>query len=446
MAAMAGLLPLALMRPFAGVLLWSWISFMNPHRLVWGVAMELPWAMAIFAATLMGCVMAAEPKRLPVNAVALALVSLLGCFTVTSIVAMGDPTAVWAKWESTTKVIIGLLLTAALLTERRRVHALVWVMIISIGYYGVRGGIFSILTGGQYRVWGPEQTMITDNNHLAAAMLVTMPLMHYLRLHSRHPIVRHLLLAAMLLTLLATVTSYSRGALLGLLAIAGVMWLRSKRKVVSGIVMTACLAGAIAFMPGEWGERMESIGSYKQDESASERIVLWGISLDLARQRPLVGSGFTGPYNREVVDTVAPGGPARAVHSIWFELLGEHGFPTFFIWVGMTLAGLFYAIRLGRMTRHRPDLAWAHDLGRMAQVSIIAYLVSGSFLSLSYWDFYWTLLVVVAAAHALAKRALAGETLLDTTGDAIAPGGWRGRSALPRPALTRGAIARGAGA
>lgn len=444
MAAMAGLLPLAVMRPFAGVLLWSWISFMNPHRLVWGVAMELPWAMAVFAATMVGCLLAAEPKRLPVNGVAMLLVALLGCFTVTSFTAMGDPTAVWAKWESTTKIIIGLLLTAALLTERRRVQALVWVMIISIGYYGVRGGIFSILTGGQYRVWGPEQTVITDNNHLAAAMLVTLPLMHYLRLHSRHPAVRNLLLAAMILTLLAVVTSYSRGALLGLLGMAAIMWFRSKRKVVSAIVMTACLAGAIAFMPGQWGERMESIGSYKQDESASERLVLWGISLNLALQRPLVGSGFTGPYNRQVVDTVAPDGPARAVHSIWFELLGEHGFPTFFIWTGLSLTGLFYAIRLARMTRKRPDLAWAHDLGRMGQVSIMAYLVSGSFLSLSYWDFYWTLLVVVAAAHTLAKRALAGEALPDgAVPDAAGPG-WRGRAAMPRPAVARGALPRSA--
>ncbi|MBC9179139.1 putative O-glycosylation ligase, exosortase A system-associated [Pseudoroseomonas ludipueritiae] len=445
MAAMAALLPLALMRPFAGVLLWSWISFMNPHRLVWGVAMELPWAMAVFAATVIGCFMAAEPKRIPTHGVALLLVMLLGCFTITSFAAMGDPTAVWAKWEATTKVILGLLLTAALLTERRRVHALVWVMIISIGYYGVRGGIFSIVTGGQYRVWGPDQTMITDNNHLAAAMLVTLPLMHYLRLHSKHRVVRQLLLAAMVLTLLATVASYSRGALLGLMAIAGMMWLRSKRKVISAVVMTACLAGAIAFMPGQWGERMESITTYQQDASASERLVLWGISLDLALQRPLVGSGFTGPYNREVVDTVAPGGPARAVHSIWFELLGEHGFPTFFIWSGLSLTGLLYAIRLSRMTRHRPDLAWAHDLGRMGQVSIMAYLVSGSFLSLSYWDFYWTLLVVIAATHALAKRALAGETLPGGADEAAASAtGWRNRAAIPRPAMARDALPRSA--
>ena len=63
------LLPIVLVRPFVGVILWSWISFMNPHRLVYGgVGAELPWAMLIFVATIIGCVVAREPKRFPVNA------------------------------------------------------------------------------------------------------------------------------------------------------------------------------------------------------------------------------------------------------------------------------------------------------------------------------------------------------------------------------------------
>ncbi|EHL96355.1 putative O-glycosylation ligase, exosortase system type 1-associated [Acetobacteraceae bacterium AT-5844] len=434
--AMMGLLPLALLRPFAGVLLWCWISFMNPHRLVWGVALDLPWAMAVFVATLIGCLVAGEPRKLPLNPITILLLALMLCFTATTFAALGDPPAVWAKWEHVTKVLAGLLLTAAFLTERKRVHALIWVMVISLGYYGVRGGIFSVLTGGNYRVWGPDQSMITDNNHLAAALLVTMPLMHYLRLHSAHRIVRNVLLIALVLTLLAAVGSYSRGALLALVAISGVMWLRSKRKILSAAVLAICLAGAVSFMPEAWMERMHSIGAYQQDGSATERLVLWGISLKLAQDRPLVGSGFTGPYTRSVVDTVAPEGPARAVHSIWFELLGEHGFPTFVLWCGLTVFGLILSVRLARMTRNRPDLAWAHDLGRMAQVSIIAYMVSGTFLSLSYWDFYWTLLVVVAATHALARRALATEQAREE-----ATLGWRRRARDWRPTWAKGASA-----
>ena len=175
---------------------------------------------------------------------------------------------------------------------------------------------------------------------------------------------------------------------------------------------------------------MNGITSYQTDESASERLVLWGISWQLAVDRPWVGSGFTGPYNRSVVDRVAPGGPARAVHSIWFELLGEQGFPTSIIWAALSAFGLLHARSLCRLARAHPGLSWAGDLGRMGMLSIVAYLVSGSFLSLSYWDFYWTLLVTLASARGLALASV--ELPAQRVRSALpAGGGWR---AATRPA------------
>lgn len=404
---MLALLPLVVARPFVGILLWSWISFMNPHREIWGPATEMPWAAMVFCATALGCLVAGEPKRFTLNAVTALVLALMLCITITSVAALGPPAAVWDKWSRVFKVLLVLLLTAWLLTDRRRIHALVWIMVIAIGYYGVRAGVFSIMTAGAFRVYGPPQTMIADNNHVAAAMLVSLPLMNYLRLQSRHAAVRWGLAAAMALTLLATVTSYSRGALLGLAAVALAMLARSRSKFTTGAALAVCVAGAISFMPAQWADRMNSISAYEEDQSATTRLVLWEVSLKLALDRPLVGSGFHGPYTREVVDRVAPGGPARAVHSIWFETMGEHGFPTFAVWLGLTVAGLYYSVRLTRLARDRPDLTWAGDLGRMAQVSMVAYVVSGTFLSLSYWDFYWTLMVVVGAAHAVAAQTVA---------------------------------------
>jgi hypothetical protein len=115
------------------------------------------------------------------------------------------------------------------------------------------------------------------------------------------------------------------------------------------------------------------------------------------------------------------------VHSIWFELLGEHGFITFFVWVGLIIAGAIYAQMMVVMARNRPELRWAYDLGRMSQVSLVAYLVSGTFLSLSYWDFLWTLLVVIGAAYGLARRQLNPEVqpAWRQTDRAASRSGWR---------------------
>jgi probable O-glycosylation ligase (exosortase A-associated) len=430
-AVVLGLLPLAVARPIVGVVLWCWLSFMNPHRLVWGFASEMPWAQVVFVATVLGCLLNAEPRRLAMNGVTALLMLFMACVTLTSFTALGPSDAVWDYWQRVLKIVIGLLLVASLITDRMRLHILMWVMVISIGFYGVRGGVFTIMTGGAFQVLGPADSMISDRNHIGVALLVVLPLMNYLRLHSRHRLVRWGLMAAMGLTLLGAIGTQSRGALLALLAVAVVLWLRTQRKVLGGIVIAASVAGGIAFMPDTWTERMQTIQTFEQDQSAFDRLVLWQTAFNLAVARPFVGTGFRGPYHRSVVDQFDPDAPARATHSIYFETLGEHGFVTFAVWLSLTFAGLYYAMRLPRITRGRPDLAWAGDLGRMAQVSIVAYLVGGAFLSLGYWDFYWTLLAAVGVAHTLAVRALAQGA--GATGRAPAAATWRSAGAVAQP-------------
>jgi probable O-glycosylation ligase (exosortase A-associated) len=405
-AMICGLLPMAAARPFVGVLLWCWVSFMNPHELTWGMSMNLPWAYMIFFTTLFGCVVAREPKRFPLNATTVLIMLFIVLISLTSLAALAPSDMVEYKWSFVAKSFLAQLLVGALLTERRRIHALIWVMVISLGYFGIRGGVFTLMNGGNYRVLGPPATMINDNNHLAAALLVCMPLMNYLRLQSRHRIIRIGMMGAMVLTLFSALGSYSRGALIGLAAMSLFMWWNSTHKIVSAAVAVVVLAGAISFMPASWTARMSTINSYQKDESAEGRLNIWHASWKIALARPLTGGGFMAPYRQSIVDEYDPGTTARAVHSIYFEVIGEHGFPTFFVWLGITFAGIVNTWRIIRATRKIPELRWCYDFAKMAQVSIIAYLVAGAFLSLSYWDFYFTLLIGVMATWERVKNTL----------------------------------------
>lgn len=427
------LIALAAARPFVGVLVWSWISFMNPHREVWSFAGQLPWAMIAFLATMFGCFVAREPKRFPLNAVTVPMLLMLVCITVTSLVALGAPDAVWSKWDRTMKMFAGVLLTAALLTERRRIHAMVWLMAIAMGYYGVKGGIFTLVTGGSFIVLGPEFSMIRDRNHLAVAMLVAIPLMNYLRLNSRHHVVRLGLIGAMGSTLFAVVGSQSRGALVALIATGFVFWLRSHGKILSSIAIVAAIAVAISFMPDSWVERMNTIRNYEADGSAMGRLAIWRMALGFALMRPLVGGGFRAFYSQQILDYYFPGSGVRAAaaHSIWLEVLGEHGFPTFAVWLAMLAGGILYTLRIARIAKDEPSLRWAYDLARMTQVSIVAYCSGGTFLSLAYWDVFWTLMALIGATHALVVAAKPAPVR-----EATAPAArrWQPQAAALRPA------------
>jgi len=403
------LLPVVTIRPFVGVLLWSWISFMSPHKLLWGPASSLPWAMITFVALVVGCFLAREPKRFAWNPTTALIATFMLCITLTSLVAMSPADLVYAKWSLVMKAFFVMLITASLLTSKQRIHALIWIMVLSLAYFGVKGGGFTIMHGGANRVEGPPDTMIGDNNALAAALLVTVPLMNYLRMQSEHRIVRIAVAVVMVLTLFSVVGSYSRGALLGLLAMSVFLWAKSKHKLVAAVVLPLLVGSVIAFMPPEWMARMNTIQDASSTASGESRLAIWNVAWQMAIHRPLTGSGFMGPYVQEVVSAFVPNTTSRAVHSIWFEVLGEHGFPTFVVWLGITVSGLVAARRIIKSASGVPELEWCVDLAKMSQVSVIAYLAAGTFLSLCYWDFYFTMLVTVAATHEYVRQAL-GET------------------------------------
>jgi len=400
------LLPMVTIRPFVGVLVWSWISFMSPHKLLWGPASELPWALITFAALVVGCVIAREPKKFTWNATTVLIACFMICITLTSLTAMAPNDLVFGKWSPVMKTFFVMLISSFLLTSKERIHAIIWVMVLSLGYFGVKGGGFTVVNGGAGRVLGPPATMIADNNSLAAALLVTLPLMNYLRMQSEHRVVRITLAVSMVLTLFAVVGSYSRGALIGLLAVSIFLWLKSKQKFLAAIILPVLVGSAIMFMPQDWMDRMQSIGQYQSDGSAEGRLDIWTTAWQMAVHRPLTGAGFMGPYDENVVQYFRPGHGPRAVHSIYFEVLGEHGFVTFFVWLGITVSGVIAARRIIRSASGVPELTWAVDLARMSQVAVVGYLVAGAFLSLSYWDFYFTLLVVVAATNQYVRQAL----------------------------------------
>jgi len=407
------LLPSAFLTPFIGVLLWSWVSFMSPHRLVWGVGDSLPWAAIVGSVGIAGWLIS-ERRRIPIDATTILMGCLLVAFSVSTYFSL-VPELSGDKWWAIVKEFVFFFITAALVTNRVRAHALMWIMVISVSFYGIKGGVFTLLTGGQYLVWGPDLTAISDNNHLATALVMTLPLMNYLGRQSKNDLLRVGSRVAMAFTLLAILASYSRGAFLALSAMIMWFWRHSQHKFVTAVVIAATLAFSVAFMPSQWITRIQSIQTYQDDASAAGRLDIWSAAFKIAKARPFVGGGFLAPYQQKIIDIYAPGVQARAVHSIWLEVLGENGFPAFFLWIALMVVALNNCRVIIRRTKTIPELQWANDLAHMSMVALLGYAVGGTFLSLPYWDFYYTLLVLIAAVRRIttAEIAAMGKITLD---------------------------------
>ena len=279
--------------PFVGVLIWEWFSLMNPHREAFGFSQNLPLNMIIALATLVSWVISKEPKRIPSNPIVVVLAMFLVWMTFNSFFAF-NPTWSWPFWDRTWRVLLLGFLITTMATNKARIDAVIWVAVISLLYFGVKGGLFTVLTGGTYKVLGPESTIIADNNQLALALLMAIPLVEYLRSNTSFKPLSWLLASTMIFTAISIIGSYSRGAYIAMAAIALMAWFKARRKFAFlGILVVAGVA-IYHFTPQEIIDRAASIQSADSDASFHGRWVAWQVAIKYATDHFPLG-GFLRP-------------------------------------------------------------------------------------------------------------------------------------------------------
>lgn len=402
-----GTIPFILMRPYVGLLVWSWIGYMNPHKLCYGFAVTFPWVQLIAIVTILSFLASKEGKKIPLSAVSVLLFLFLAWTGVTTMFAV-MPNAAWSKWEEFAKVMIMVFATLALINDRVRMHALVWVIVVSLGFYGVKGGIFTVTHGGVHHVIGPPDTFIADNNALALALCMTIPLMRYLQLHAARKITKIGLGVAIALTGVAVLGTYSRGGLIGLFIVGVALLIKSRRRLAVALAVVVIGTTAYQFMPAQWTQRMETLHEAKETDSGQTRIQSWQFATNVAIHHPLVGGGFDDYQDLSFWTSYAPAGAVqRAIHSIYFRTLGEQGFVGLILFLGLLALSWRNCSRVRKRTRNDPDLKWAFDLASMLQVCLIAFMASGAFLPMPYFDLTFQLLALTAVLFGNVLQAIA---------------------------------------
>jgi probable O-glycosylation ligase (exosortase A-associated) len=400
-----GSIPFVLWRPTLGVFLWVWVSVMNPHRLTWGFAHDFRWAYLIAVATFAGLLLSREPRRLPVTPVTVVLALMVLWMTVSTYFAI-DVTLSLGMWERVMKILVMVFVALYLLHTKHHVQILICVLAGSIAFYGIKGGLFTLTTGATSRVYGPPGSFIEENNALALATIMTIPLLYYGFLRAGKHWARWGLLAAMVLCGFSALGSHSRGGFVAIVIMLGFLWWKSRGRLVTGLALVVLIPLAIGFMPAKWLDRMRTIQTYEKDESAMARLNAWETAFHVARDRPLGGGfemGSASVFARYAPDPSEP----CAAHSIYFQVLGEHGFPGLVLFLLLWLLVWLDTSWIIRRSRDRTDLGWASDLARMIQVSLVGFFVGGAFLSLAYYDVPYNLLVAVVLIRLLVEKEIA---------------------------------------
>jgi probable O-glycosylation ligase (exosortase A-associated) len=156
-------------------------------------------------------------------------------------------------------------------------------------------------------------------------------------------------------------------------------------------------------MPDHFWERMSSIRRYEQDASVQGRLNAWQTAIRIADDRP-TGGGFDYTGVRSFAAWAPDPANVKSSHSIYFQSLGEHGWPGLAMFLGFWLLTWLACRRALRYWRKDPGRTHLASLAAMLQVSLVGYLAGGAFVNIGYWDFPFYLAAIAFALVALGAR------------------------------------------
>ncbi len=398
--------PMIVIYPHIGVLVWTWFSTFNPHRLAAGYITDFPTLLFLGGLTIVAWFFSKE-KKLPPNHPVVWTIAIFFLWTCITTLFSVDFAPKYLKFNTFWKIILFAMLTGCMINRRDRLHALLLVLTMGIGYYALRGAFGTIASGGQFAFEGPPGTFIGDRNSLAVAFVMIIPVAIYLYTHLEQKWLRIGAMLSIPFFIIAVLGSQSRGGVVALAATGVWVIMRSKRRFI-GLAGMAIAAGlAFGFMPESWTNRMETVQEFDQDSSMQGRLQMWRYAIDLTADKPIVGGGFRAFANRRLAGNYLPNGiPLRASHSIYFEALGEHGIPGLFFYLCIMAAYFFTCSKILNLTKKTPTLKWANDLGAMLQASLVGFAVGGGLLEIVVFDIYYTFAIMAMIVHVLVLQQL----------------------------------------
>jgi probable O-glycosylation ligase (exosortase A-associated) len=410
-------------RPFIALGMWIWTAMFFPNAWLYGIATSFRYNLIFTGLTIVSYICLKDKPRARFGAVG-GLVFLFLFWTVMStLMTVGIPEVAWEIWVRFLKVVVLFVFIVLIVDKKLHVDFFIWCVVLSIGFYAGLEALKYVASGGGHKIAGFEGHVLGDRNELAVAFVMTMPLCFYLlnEYGKQSAVIRLGLIGLIGLIVTAVVGTQSRGGFIAMLGVGAYMFVKSDRKILLSI-LTICVVVALSTLVSqEWVSRMDTIGEANEDASFMGRVVAWKMSFILATHNPIFGGGFKSLETVRVWSGLAQEFPGysffysgnalphpivpKAAHSVYFQVMGEHGFVGLFIYLLLLFSAFRQARRIALRARKQKAPEWIGNLTTMLQLVIFAFCLGGAALSFAYFELIFAVfgLLVVLETRILPK-------------------------------------------
>jgi len=412
---LTSLLPACYRRPFVGLLVFSWLAYMRVQDLSWGSVRTMRWSFYVALLTFAGFV--GKKNRGPFFA------PDPRCYVMLLLVVLGaiglylSPFAnarAFSRFLEFVKIIAIALFTTSIVKDKERLRVMLWVIALSLGFHGIKSGLSSMAGGGGLIKRGPGG-MLEDNNDFALALSMSVPMLFHLGWSERRQLIRRAFWFAFPMTVITVALTRSRGGFLSVTMALGVLIWRSKNRMhgIAAGILTGILA--LAFMPADYKERLETIRNPTEEGSAASRLRAWGIATRMALDNPIMGVGFAMfpknflRYCEDPSPQELEGKGLIVAHSSYFQIWAEFGTPALVLYLSLIFTSFVTIWRIRKMARHRYQASWILNYATLFEASLVAFVVGSAFINRAHFDLFYQWVALVIAFGRIAREEMTNE-------------------------------------
>ena len=406
-----GLDPRAFLRFFAREPLPFWclcfyvmIEYVRPQQ-VYPVIDFLPWGELSLALTILTFVASGiRPRKAQILDTGMVVFSVV---VVASSLTAFMPAVARENWSLYLSWVLLYVLTSFIVTTPRRFFiflALFFLWSLKMSQHGART---LAMRGFAFADWGANggPGWFQNSGEFAIQMCIFLPMSFHFMVSLRDRLPRWAFWGGMALlpgtAALSIVATSSRGGQLAAAVVTLFLIGQFPKRRVKGFAAVAIMLALLwTLIPPEQKQRFTEMG---EDDTSQSRLTYWRHGLEIMREHPLLGVGYKnwGPY---YVRYYNPEGEVS--HNIFIEAGSEMGYLGLAAFVFLIVGTFVLNWRTRRLSRRIPR--WEPFLRSAAlglDAALIGFMVSGFFVTVLFYPFFWMNLSLTAALHESTRRA-----------------------------------------
>jgi putative inorganic carbon (hco3(-)) transporter len=394
--------PIALFRPFYGVLIYLWLSFGRGGDFVWpGYTFNyftiVAWACLIGYAVF-------EMQRSPIRVKGMIPLLLLWLWLGLASVRALDASLAFPKlWEYSHGFIMAFL-TASVVSSEKRVRAVLYVLAISLGVLGFKGALDAILSGFSSTMVGPGG-MMAEANEYALALNMGIPILLLLAKEEPNSLIRLAFRVMAAGSALVVIGTRSRSGLCGVIMAGLLATAFSKRRLLLAVGLVLGAVTLLLFGPQGSLDRYRTIPTATEsDASTIGRLQAWSAAIKMTQAHPVFG---VGPRNFMLAFPQYSKDTPRVTHNVVFEMLSETGIPGCFFFLLMIFATIGRMFLLWLRARGDPETEALGTYCQIVMATLIVYLLPNMFINRQDFDLMYQLIAIGAGLTVVIQRRLA---------------------------------------